>query len=101
MEDAMTLDDLLFDIHVLEYDLRSYERKYGMLSEIFYEAYSQGQEPPDENWVRDWTAWAGAYQVWLRYRQEYRGAIEKLRNNQTIAETIRITSRHEPIPVFA
>ena len=31
----MTLDDLLYDIHALENEIRSYERKFGMLSELF------------------------------------------------------------------
>ncbi len=68
----MTLDDLLYDIHVLEDEIRSYERKYGMLSEIFYEAYGQGEEPTDDAWVRDWTAWSGVYGLWLRRRAQYK-----------------------------
>jgi hypothetical protein len=37
--DVMTLDELLRDIHALEEDLLVFERKYGVLSETFYEAY--------------------------------------------------------------
>ncbi len=40
----MTLDDILLDIHALEQDLQSYERKYGVLSETFYESYASGEE---------------------------------------------------------
>ncbi|MCK6629061.1 MAG: hypothetical protein L6R45_28275 [Anaerolineae bacterium] len=50
--------------------MRAYERKYGVLSETFYEAYIAGEEPPDEAWVQDWTAWASAYRVWLRRREQ-------------------------------
>jgi hypothetical protein len=32
----MTLADVLQDIHALEQDLQSYERKYGVLSETFH-----------------------------------------------------------------
>ena len=38
----MTLDDILQDIHVLEQDLQTYERKYGVLSETFYESLPEG-----------------------------------------------------------
>jgi hypothetical protein len=96
----MTLDDLLYDIHVLEDEIRSYERKYGMLSEIFYEAYNQGEEPADDSWVRDWTAWAGVYKLWLRRREQYRMTIRELRTSeQPFTEIIELTARHEPIPI--
>jgi hypothetical protein len=70
MEAAMTLEDVVQDIHALEEDLRKYERKYGVLSETFYEPYSRGEEPDDESWVKDWADWAGAYQIWLRRRAQ-------------------------------
>lgn len=98
----MTLDDILQDIYALEDEMRAYERKYGVLSETFYESYMQGEEPPNEAWVRDWTAWASAYQVWLRRREQYQAAIRSLRaETQTIAEMIERTARHDPIPVSA
>ena len=68
----MTLNDILQDIHALKDELRVYERKYNVLSEIFYKAYTDGKEPPDDTWVRDWTAWASAYQLWLRRREQHR-----------------------------
>jgi len=74
----MTLDDILQDIYALEDEMRAYERKYGVLSETFYESYMKGEEPPDEAWVRDWTAWASAYKVWLRRREQYQAAIRSL-----------------------
>ncbi len=98
----MTLDDLLQDIYSLEAEMRPYERKYGVLSETFYESYMKGEEPPDEAWVRDWTAWASAYKIWLRRREQYQAAIQSLRaHTQTIAEMIAKTARHEPISVSA
>lgn len=98
----MTLDDLLFDIHVLEDTLHSYERKYNMLSSIFYEAYEQGEEPANTDWVQDWTAWAGAYKVWLRRREQFRANVMALLSeNQTIAGVIEKTARHESIPIPA
>ena len=75
----MTLDDLLYDIHALEEEMRAYERKFGVLSETFYESYSNGEEPADDAWVQDWTAWASAYQIWLRLHEQYEAAIETMR----------------------
>jgi hypothetical protein len=98
----MTLDDLLQDIYALEEEMRTYERKYGVLSETFYESYVNGEEPPDEAWVRDWTAWASAHKLWLRRREQYRAAVESLRTEtRTIAEMIAKTARHEPIRIPA
>jgi hypothetical protein len=50
----MVLDDILHDIHALEDELRTYEHKYGVLSETFYQSYMNGQEPLDSAWVQDW-----------------------------------------------
>jgi len=98
----MTLDNLLEDIYALEDELRSYERKYGVLSETFYGSYQAGEEPPDDAWVRDWTAWASAYELWRRRHDEYRVAIDALRDRaSSLAEMIEKTARHEPIPVPA
>jgi len=98
----MTLEDILQDIYALEDEMRTYERKYGVLSETFYEAYINGEEPADESWVQDWTAWASAYQVRLRRREQYQTAIQALRAaSQTTVEMIEKTARHESIPVSA
>jgi hypothetical protein len=73
-----------------------------VLSETFYESYVSGKEPPDEAWVQDWTAWASTYKLWLRRREQYRVAIQSLRaENQSLAEMIAKTARHEPIRIAA
>jgi hypothetical protein len=98
----MTLDDILQDIYALEDEMRTYERKYGLLSETFYESYVSGEEPPDEAWVRDWTAWASAYKVWLRRREQYQAAIELLKTEaRSFSQLVEKTARHEPIPIPA
>lgn len=98
----MTLDDILQDIYALETEMRAYERKYGVLSATFFEAYSNGEEPSDDSWVRDWTAWASGYQLWLRRRGQYDAVIVSLRKDEpTITDLIARTARHEPIPVPA
>lgn len=96
----MTLQDIIADIHALNEDLEIYERKYGVLSETFYELYVSGAEPDDEAWVFDWADWAGAYKTMLRRQEQYRRTIEVLRGQiQSLADVIERTTRREPIPV--
>jgi hypothetical protein len=98
----LTLDDILQDIHVLEQDLQTYERKYGVLSETFHESYLKGEEPADDAWVMDWSMWAGAYEIWLRRRAQYHAAILKLQaETPLLAMIIERTARRESIPVPA
>ena len=96
----MTLQEIMADIHALNEDLEAYERKYGVLSETFYELYTSGEEPEDDAWVLDWADWAGAYKTLLRRRDQYRRAIQMLREqSHTLTGIMERTSRHEPIPV--
>ena len=96
------LDDILQDIHLLEQDLQTYERKYGVLSETFHESYLKGEEPADDAWVMDWSMWAGTYEIWLRRRTQYQTAILKLQaQTPVLAAIIARTARHESIPVPA
>jgi hypothetical protein len=76
---SLTLQDTIEDIHALTEDCETYERRYGILSETFYESYMNGEEPPDEDWVIDCSAWAGAYKVLLRRRIQYAEMINELR----------------------
>ncbi len=41
----MTIYDILLDIHALEEEMLSFERKYGIRKETFYVAYANGEEP--------------------------------------------------------
>ncbi|MCI0690500.1 hypothetical protein L0337_00670 [candidate division KSB1 bacterium] len=96
----MTLQEIISDIHALNEDLETYERKYGVLSETFYEAYTKGEEPEEESWVLDWADWAGAYKILLRRQDQYRLAIQALKkDSQTLMRVIGRTARHESIPV--
>lgn len=96
----MTLQEIIADIHALTEDLEVYERKFGVLSETFYELYLSGEEPDEEAWVLDWADWAGAYKIWLRRQEQYRRTIETLRQQTpSLANVIERTSRREPIPV--
>ena len=96
----MTLQDIIADIHALNEDLEVYERKYGVLSETFYELYQAGEEPENEAWILDWADWAGAYKILLRRQDQYRRTINALRTQtQSLADVIERTTRREPIPV--
>ena len=98
----MRLDDILQDIHALEDEMRTFERKYGVLTETFYESYLNGEEPEDDAWVRDWTAWASAYKIWQRRREQYLAAIQSLRaETLSLSQVIARTARHEPISIPA
>jgi hypothetical protein len=99
--DAMTLDEILQDIHTLEEDITAYERKYGVLTETFYELYINGEEPPDDAWVLDWNDWAGAHEIWLRRREQYREIIASLQHTWTLSDVIARTARREPLPIPA
>lgn len=74
----MNSHDLLMDIHSLEEDLLSFERKYGVRSEIFYAAYASGEEPEDSAWVLDFSEWASVYRSWLGKQAEYRNEIQRI-----------------------
>lgn len=96
----MTLQEIIADIHALTEDLEVYERKYGVLSETFFELYQSGEEPENETWVLDWADWAGAYKILLRRQVQYRRTIEALRQQtQSLSNVIERTSRRESIPV--
>jgi len=101
-EQTLTLQDLIVDIHALNEDLGMYERKYGVLSETFYESYERGEEPEDESWVLDWADWAGAYKIWLRRQEQYRKTIRVLREqSDSLVDVIERTVQRESIPVAA
>jgi hypothetical protein len=94
----MNLNDLLHDIHALEDEIRVYERKYNILSEVFYESYTKGEEPTEDAWVLDWAAWASAYELLHDFQQQYRAAIAKLQaETHSMADVIARTSSREPI----
>jgi hypothetical protein len=101
LKPTMTLDKILQDIHALEEDLRIYERKYNILSETFYAAYSHGEEPPDHASVLEWSDWAGAYQIWLRRKQQYKEAIQTLEAQTPLIQIIEKAMRRESLLIAA
>ena len=77
----MNLQDILSDIHALEEELLTFERKYGVRSETFYAAYMSGEEPEDDRWVLDFGEWASVFRTWLSRQAEYRNEIQRLQPN--------------------
>ncbi len=98
----MNLEDIVLDIQALQTKLGSFERKYGVLSETFYESYQKGEEPADDAWVGDWAIWAGTCKVIMRRREQYQKAIQTLTGHKNMLMTvIERAARHEPIPITA
>ncbi len=77
----MTLRDILADIHALEEELLSFERKYGIRSETLYSAYTNGEEPDDDSWMLDFGEWASVYRTWLARQAEYRDEVQRQQRN--------------------
>jgi hypothetical protein len=69
----MDLGTLVQDIHRPNHQLERFERKYGMMSETFYDSYAAGEEPEDDVWVLDFEKWAGLYEVWCDRQDACRG----------------------------
>lgn len=89
----MTLREMLADIHALEEELLTFERKYGVRSETFYAAYTNGEEPEDDRWVLDFGEWASVYRTWLTRQAEYRNEVQRLQGNvQSLTGLIQVTS---------
>ncbi|NOX62658.1 MAG: hypothetical protein GXP42_12040 [Chloroflexi bacterium] len=95
----MTLEEILQDIHAMREDLLVFERKYGMPTEVFYEAYLQGEEPSDPGWVLDWSEWASTYEILQERLEMYEQAVRQLLLDTSFARLIEQTSRHERIAV--
>ncbi len=96
----MTFDDIVQDIHAIEETLLTFERKYGVLSETFYQSYQNGEEPDDDAWVLDWAAWAGSYEIYLRRRKQYEAAIQSLQTQTPqLSDIIKKAARRESIPL--
>jgi hypothetical protein len=98
--ETMILQDVIDDIHALYEDLKVYERKYGILSETFYELYVNGTEPDNEDWVLDWSDWAGAYKLLIRRQEQYRHTLQILKEQpSSLTGLIIKTSGHEPVQI--
>lgn len=93
----MTLYELLVDIHALNEQLAKFEKKYGLLSEAFYQWYIQGHEPEDDAWVLDFSMWAGFYKIKLARENEYNELLQDaLQQEDGLARIISQAPMLEP-----
>ena len=100
----MTLDDIARDIHALRENLLVFERKYNIPTEVFYEAYQNGEEPAESAWVLDWSEWAGSYQLLQKRLKLYRQQVQRLLESAVVSDLSHLmqkTARHEPIALAA
>ena len=89
----MELAGILADIHALEEELLDFERKFGLRSEIFYAAYTSGEEPEDDAWVLDFGEWASVYRTWLTRQAEYRNQVQRIQHNTpSLAGLVRVAA---------
>ncbi len=85
--------ELLIDIHALEEELLTFERKYGIRSETFYAAYINGEEPENDDWVLDFGEWSSIYRTWIERQAEYRNAIQHVqRKTASLSGLIRVSA---------
>jgi len=89
----MNLEEILADIHALEEDMLTFERQYGVRSEVFYAAYQSGEEPEDSAWVLDFSEWASVYRTWLARQAEYRNEVQRRQQQDPrLASLIRVAA---------
>ena len=72
----MDLQQLIREIHWIEWQLRTFEDKYGVLSRDFYQAMESGElsefDDGEEPHFHDFVEWHGLYKIWLKREQTYR-----------------------------
>lgn len=85
----MELQQLIREIHWIEWQLRTFEDKYGVLSRDFYQAMESGQlaefDDGEEPHFHDFPEWHGLYKIWLKREQAYREALRR----QSLLEQLR------------
>jgi len=76
----ITLSEILDDLRAADQNLRKFEQRYWMSSDIFYELYSQGRLDDGEN-LEDLSEWAGFYKI-----KQHREALLREFSRQRVAE---------------
>ncbi len=62
----LTVQEIIEDLQTVDQELRTYERRYGLASAVFYELYRQGKLDNDGyELTEDLGMWAGAYEIKL------------------------------------
>ncbi|MBV7335056.1 hypothetical protein KFU94_43835 [Chloroflexi bacterium TSY] len=99
MEMTLSAEMLLREIYLAETELRWFEQKYGILSEMFYRLYENGQlrdEDPDE--IQTYLEWSGWWEIYQSRRKRYAAAIES--RLQAISSPASLADLHvDQLPV--
>jgi len=70
---AMTLEEILQDIHGLNVRLQELEQQYGLLSEDMYTLYRLGEWEQSRDLIR----WVGYYELRQERRRAYEAALRE------------------------
>ena len=77
----MEIRQLVREIHWIEWQLRSFEDKYGLLSKDFFQAMESGQltefDDGESPQFHDFLEWHGLYKLWLSREQSYRDLLSR------------------------
>jgi len=72
----METQNLVRELHWLEWQMRTFEDRYGVLSRDFYQAMEAGDlsefDDDTESRFQDFLEWHGLYKIWLKREQIYR-----------------------------
>jgi len=69
----LSLQDILEDLHAAENKCQAFEKKYGVRSEFFFDAYTNGWLEDDGN--PDFAEWCGFYKSKIDRERRYRALI--------------------------
>jgi hypothetical protein len=81
----LQVEEIIETLHAAREVCIGYERKYNMLSEQFYELYSQGLLD-DDGLNYDFVDWAGSYKTVLECQREYASQVKQSTPAQKIEQ---------------
>ncbi|MFZ5917996.1 MAG: hypothetical protein ACOYZ7_13730 [Chloroflexota bacterium] len=88
----MEIRQLVREIHWIEWQLRSFEDKYGLLSKDFYQAMEAGLlsdfDDGESQQFHDFLEWHGLYKIWLSREQTY----HELLRQQSLPVQLRLAA---------
>lgn len=96
----MNLDDIMRDIQAMKEDLLMFERTYCIPTEVFYEFYTKGEEPPPFVSRLDWSEWAMTYEILRERLSMYSHRVEQLLQDTTmthISELVEQAMQRKPV----
>jgi len=82
----LKIDDILEDLHAAENRCQDFEKKYGVRSEFFFEAFTNGWLDDDGN--PDFAEWSGIYKSRMDRERRYRAIF--LKNSPLLSKIKKI-----------